>query len=40
MLRRAGETEFSEIPGKDFIVLGRGDVISFQGGGGGGFGSA
>jgi N-methylhydantoinase B len=38
-LRRAGETAAREIPGKDFVVLHRGDVISFTGGGGGGFGA-
>ena len=37
-LRRAGETEFSTIPGKAYLRYGRGDTISFTSSGGGGYG--
>jgi len=39
LLRRAGSSEEQELPGKGFIELGRGDVITFIGAGGGGFGA-
>lgn len=39
LVRRAGSTAFEELPGKGYIHLYRGDVISFVGAGGGGFGA-
>jgi N-methylhydantoinase B len=39
LLRRAGSGELQELPGKGFIELRRGDVVTFVGAGGGGFGS-
>jgi N-methylhydantoinase B len=38
-LRRAGETEFTEIPGKGYLRIGRGDTISFTSSAGGGYGA-
>ncbi len=38
-LRRTGETEFSDLPCKGQVRLRRGDTISFQSSGGGGYGS-
>jgi N-methylhydantoinase B len=40
LLRRAGEGSEEELPGKGYLHLYRGDVISFVGAGGGGFGRA
>jgi N-methylhydantoinase B len=37
-LRRAGSDTEEELPGKGYVHLGRGDVISFRGAGGGGYG--
>lgn len=37
-MRRAGAADWVQLPGKGYIHLGRGDVISFVGAGGGGFG--
>ena len=37
-LRRAGETEFTTIPGKAYLRYRRGDTISFTSSGGGGYG--
>jgi N-methylhydantoinase B len=37
-LRRAGSEAEEELPGKGYVHLGRGDVISFRGAGGGGYG--
>ncbi|HLI61482.1 MAG TPA: hydantoinase B/oxoprolinase family protein [Solirubrobacteraceae bacterium] len=39
LLRRAGAREFEELPGKGYIHLSRGDIVSFVGAGGGGFGT-
>lgn len=39
LIRRAGASEDEELPGKGYIHLHRGDVISFVGAGGGGFGT-
>jgi N-methylhydantoinase B len=39
LLRRAGSGDEQELPGKGFIELRRGDVITFIGAGGGGFGA-
>jgi N-methylhydantoinase B len=39
-LRRAGSDAEEELPGKGYVHLGRGDVISFRGAGGGGYGRA
>jgi N-methylhydantoinase B len=38
-LRRAGAADEEELPGKGYLHLYRGDVVSFTGAGGGGFGS-
>jgi N-methylhydantoinase B len=40
MLHRAGSATAEELPGKGYVHLHRGDVISFVGAGGGGFGAA
>jgi N-methylhydantoinase B len=40
LLRRAGDDAWHELPGKGFLRLARGDVISFVGAGGGGYGSS
>jgi N-methylhydantoinase B len=39
-LRRAGSDHEEELPGKGYVHLHRGDVISFVGAGGGGYGAA
>jgi 5-oxoprolinase (ATP-hydrolysing) len=39
-LRRAGASEDEELPGKGYVHLARGDVISFVSAGGGGYGAA
>jgi N-methylhydantoinase B len=39
-IRRAGSAATEPIPGKGYIHLGRGDVLTLVGGGGGGFGAA
>jgi N-methylhydantoinase B/oxoprolinase/acetone carboxylase alpha subunit len=39
-LRRAGSDVAEELPGKGYVHLRRGDVISFVGAGGGGYGRA
>jgi N-methylhydantoinase B/oxoprolinase/acetone carboxylase alpha subunit len=38
-LRRAGSDVEEELPGKGYVHLYRGDVISFVGAGGGGYGA-
>jgi N-methylhydantoinase B len=39
LLRRAGSGDWEELPGKGFLRLQRGDVVSFVGAGGGGYGA-
>ena len=39
LLRRAGTGDWEELPGKGYLHLRRGDVISFVGAGGGGYGA-
>ena len=39
LLRRAATGDWEELPGKGFLKLSRGDVISFIGAGGGGYGA-
>ena len=39
LLRRAATGDWEELPGKGFLKLSRGDVISFTGAGGGGYGA-
>jgi N-methylhydantoinase B/oxoprolinase/acetone carboxylase alpha subunit len=38
LLRRAGSGGWEELPGKGYLKLARGDVVSFVGAGGGGYG--